>query len=259
MARKRKQKQKSTVVGMAGPNQPENNDSETTGVRTWLLPLAGVSLILVAGVVHGLQSQRWVSSTEIQTAADRLNDVPLKIGKWEGEVLEIPQAQLDIAGASGSLYRNYKSTDSGEVVQVMVVCGPHGPISVHPPTVCFTGAGWVVKALDETDVSNEGGDQSLGRFRVALFEKSLPQGAVRMRTYWAWSSQETWSAPENPRFEFAGSRYLYKIYVSTLIPSRQGLQPQNDGKNPDADNADRCVEFMREFLPELAKHSVGSL
>jgi hypothetical protein len=55
---------------------------------------------------------------------------------------------------------------------------------------------------------------------VAEFEKKTPTTFERHRVRWAWTTDGTWTAPDNPRlaFGFPAARELFKLYVVTAVP-----------------------------------------
>jgi len=217
--------------------------------------MLAVVLALGSGMLYGLQTHRWTIDTRVREAAEKLDRVPRIIGDWEGRDIEISEEQLEQAAAVGYINRRYRNSVTGEEVSVMVLCGPSGPISLHPPTVCFTGAGWKMDDLKrETVLKRETGDDNgpdnrLGRFQTARFQRTTPTGPIRMRTYWAWNADGRWQAPENSRFAFASAPYLFKIYVIAPAPAR----PKNTDTNTEK-TRDPSKEFIRVFLPAL-KHA----
>ncbi len=77
--------------------------------------------------------------------------------------------------------------------------------------------------------------------------------ASRVRLFWAWSTDGAkWQSPDHPRVKFAGSPYLFKIFIHREVD-------QADSKNSEGEslNDDPCVEFLREFLPEVKKAARG--
>jgi len=218
----------------------------------WLPPAVAIALVLIAGVVHGLQTNRWTPSRELDEAAARLKDVPYRFGEWTGTDREVPEDQMKQAGAVAWLHRVYRHRDSGRLVNVMILCGPHGPISLHPPEVCFTGAGFVLEDTPKlTDVAGAG-KQTQGRFFVCRFRKSTPAAVARMRTCWAWNAEGRWESPAEPRFAFAGAGHLYKIYVSESLPP--GAKKARD----ESETFEKGVSasFLRDFLPVLKKAGI---
>ena len=49
---------------------------------------------------------------------------------------------------TGYLLRTYTHRISGETFQVLLVCGKPGPTSLHPPDVCYQGAGYGTDAQE---------------------------------------------------------------------------------------------------------------
>jgi hypothetical protein len=106
------------------------------------LPLVtAVVLLALAGLVHGIWSDRWHTAPPMQDALDRLDAVPLAVGDWHGQALATDDQQRVQAEAAGCLYRRYEGP-TGTAVSILLVCGRPGPVSVHPPEVCFRGAGY---------------------------------------------------------------------------------------------------------------------
>jgi hypothetical protein len=211
-----------------------------------VVPIAvGVVLIIGVGVVDGVLTDRWGRDEKLQAAAQRLEkNVPVEVGDWNSTAVEISASQLQQAEAVGHFSRRFsRESNSEEQVSVLALCGPHGPIAVHPPTVCFVGAGWRPGyAPKKREFKDESGKKSLGTFWVTDFTKDVDGVPTTMRTFWGWSngSDAGWRASNNPRFEFAGSPFLYKLYVTVPV-------------DPNDDDDKTGEDFIRSFLPAIDK------
>jgi hypothetical protein len=191
-----------------------------------------------AGVTHGLLSNRWGPRPSMVAAASRLKrQMPQRIGNWvfrgEGKLKEDVQETLHCAGFVWSYYEH---VETGARVNVFVVLGPHGPIAVHTPEICFSsnnhqaqGERQVVRITDAQGNKHELWD---------VFFKANDVEAADMRVMYAWSSGGPWQAAQRPRFEYAGAPYLYKIQLSG--------PPRTEGTGFDA-----CSDFLQEFLAQL--------
>lgn len=221
---------------MASKNK--STSAATVPTRRLVVVLSALALIAVAGAVDGYFSQRWVSTELLHEASAALHDLPLTIGEWEGTEGEINPQQLKIAEATGALYRVYRHRTTQESFSVMLLCGPHGPISLHPPTVCFVGAGWNLTAAPESQDYIEGKSPGC-QFWQAKFDRSGDLRREAILTDWSWNNGQGWKASTDPRFEFAGSPYLFKLYVT--------------GSAPTDSEADRTVreEFVRQLTHEF--------
>jgi hypothetical protein len=209
------------------------------------LLLAAFALILSAGLVHGLWTNRWVPSDEPGASAARLQRLPRTVNDWDGEDREIPATQLAIGEIAGYQSRQYVNRLTGSKVEIMIVCGRPGPISVHTPEVCFGGAGYqMVGSETRVSVLPQGGAGGPSEFRSARMKKTNTPVPDTIRILWAWSSDGVaWQAPDYPRLAFAGPGHdaLYKLYVIRHV-----------AQSEEAPEDDACIEFVQPLLRELA-------
>jgi hypothetical protein len=196
-------------------------------------------LVASLGVVHGVYTDRWGPSGQLEQALAGLPRIPSRIDKWGGEDLPFDLQELSRAGIRGGVFRRYTNQDTREEISFLVVCGRGGPISVHTPDICYAGAGY--QQLDKEQRKEVAiGDGSSHTFSVARFAKP---GVVptQMEIYWTWSRDGIdWRAPENPRLALARAPALYKMYVSREFKpkSREESRPS-------------CETFLRQALPAI--------
>lgn len=210
------------------------------------LPLSllgiAVGLLLVTGFSHGLWTQRWQQSHELESAVARLDGVPTTLGSWKGEVVEPDREAFAQSGLAACVMRNYVERNRGSRVSVFLMCGRAGPTSVHTPEWCYGGAGYEMTAPPvRYALALEDGRES-AEFWTAQFIKTGAVSAVPLRIFWSWNAAGTWVAPAHPRLSFGRYPALYKLYFvhDDLTPT--GSLDQ-----------DQAVVFMRAFLPELSK------
>ena len=216
-----------------------------------IIPVVAGALLAASGILHAYQTGVWNSGKQLSQAAARLSQIPLSVGDWQGTPLEFDPRQLKAAEAAGALSRVYKSEDS-RPMNVMLLCGPHGPIALHPPTVCFTGAGYSQSCEVRRHVVHDAEHRELGSFWVADFDKLIDGAPVRIRTYWAWSDGHAWSAADAPRFEYAGAPVLYKLYVTHVVPN----SADDSEVTPDEAASDHVSDsdaFLRQLLPAIQR------
>ena len=198
--------------------------------------LFALTALLTGGYVHGLYSERWRTSNELEFGIERLPTVPLEIDGWKAEEIESNQAEFDLAGARGYWSRIYRK-DGQEILAILMV-GRAGRMSVHTPEVCYRGAGY---ELFGPPVPHDVGepDAALGRFWTANFMKPSAAGA-ELQLDWGWNCGHGWQAPASPRWEFAGRPALYKLYLSR----------SSAGGNTATQTA-IMDGFLRRFVPAL--------
>ena len=208
---------------------------------TRFLPLiVAASAVVAAGVVHGLRTDRWTAKADVAAAAARLDGVPTKVGEWDGHPIEIDDRQLALAEAVGHLSRIYVNRRTGAEVTVIVLCGRPGPIALHSPEVCYTGAGYSLDGEATTCPLKGDGVPAAEVFKGKFVKPGPPPDTLNV--FWAWKSDGPWGAPSSPRLTFVRSSILYKLYAI-----RRLARPDEDASQ------EPCLDFLREFLPELEK------
>lgn len=206
--------------------------------------ITALAIVLVTGLVHGLWSQRWSDGSDLERAVDRLRNVPLQIGDWQGVDLDLDKAKLERAEVAGYLWRRYTRSD-GQIVNVVVLCGRFGPLSVHTPDVCYGGIGFVkMEAPSRHAMALASGPPA--ELWTARFEKQGPAPEF-VRVFWSWSAGNGWLAPDYPRYTFRTAPVLYKLYVVHELTRAD--QPF-DG--------DAGVALLERLIPELSVALAGS-
>lgn len=210
-------------------------------LRTVLIVGSAVGLLVLAGVVDGVRSNRWGVPEDLQAAAARLSAVPHTVGPWTSVDLPIEQKILDRAEAVSSVSRAYRNSKNGAEVVVLLLCGPSGPIGAHTPDICYGGLGYKTTTPEarKTLTLPDGSTQT---YWSARFVKT--PGEPGLQVCWAWGTQGDWVASGAPRRDFALHHALYKLYASRTLGTAD-----RDGKpGPDV-----VQEFLTDFLPEVKK------
>jgi hypothetical protein len=207
--------------------------------------IAGIALAVAAtifsGVLQGRMRNRWGPSPETTLAAQRLAEIPQRCGDWQlvssGKLDETSERMLECAAY---FVRTYQNQTTGDVVNVTLLLGPPGPISVHTPEICLPSRNFQVMGKRE-EVAVGGDDAADDRFWALGYKANNLRGDL-LRVYYSWSVGGRWSAAGDPRFKYAGQPYLYKIQLSALMPAGADLQAD-----------DPCKLFLQDFLPAARK------
>ncbi len=222
------------------------------------IPLcSGMLLLIVGGVVHGMLTGRWEAS-DLSGVAARVHQVPLQINDWvcieEGAISD---AELKMAELHSYVMRHYRNQRTGAIVTMLLMCGPTGPVAVHPPTACYAGQGYeqigdltlhrVVPRQQTAESQSSPGTTMIDSLMTAQFRKPGRRSLQKARIFWSWSTSGVWKTPPSSRLEFAGSPLLFKLYVTQ---DAHDLLPL-DGTTPPE-------EFLRELLPVLRQSVFSS-
>lgn len=206
-----------------------------------LLPLLiAIPLVIAYGVTEGFWTNRWTLSSELKQAAERLDKVPLSFGEWQGQTKKIEQRFLEQGEVSGYILRDYVNPKTGETVQVLIICGLPGPTSVHTPDVCYRGAGYVMAAQETRHSEKVKSLAQTVEMWTANFRKPQSPISGQLRIYWTWTVDGQWNAPSSPRWQYAGQKILYKMYLV-----HQDLEDRTSGQDK------TCMDFLHEFVPRV--------
>ncbi|HJZ56180.1 MAG TPA: hypothetical protein VKE74_14535 [Gemmataceae bacterium] len=175
---------------------------------------------LIAGgaLLNGAATQRWSAFAPDPARTDSLHAAEIRFDDWQpAEVpTEMPTNERSIATS-----RRYTSASTGRTAVVTFISGVPGSVSTHTPDVCYPGSGYrTLHAPRRENLELPGG--RTGVCYVADFEKKKATRVDRVRVRWAWTTDGTWVAPDNPRWQFArqlaAAPVLYKVYVATTLP-----------------------------------------
>src|SRR5436305_193873 len=87
------------------------------------------------GFVQGSLNQRWGPSNATKLAKQELNrPLPERVGSWRLQQSEpLSPDVIALLQCDGYISRIYENDQTGDVVTVVVLLGPAGPIAVHTP------------------------------------------------------------------------------------------------------------------------------
>ncbi len=225
----------------------------TTKRAPIVLGLAVVAaLTLLGGAIQGRLRYRWGPPEALRAAVvDKLEKVPAAFGGLQNDRWQLKSSgvladdTLEMLECWGYILRTYENRRTGKVVSVTVLVGPVGPISVHSPEICYSSQNYV-KRDERQQVAIQSGAEQDDQFWALTFKtKTLREGLLRV--YYAWTANDHWSAPENARYAFLGSPYLYKIQLATELPAGSDLKKD-----------DACRDFLRDFLPVLRPQLIAA-
>ena len=204
----------------------------------------GVIVVLFGaiGFANVMKAPHGQSDTAVEVRS-RLERFPMEFGPWKGTVTTVPEKELRIAEAQAHLSRSYVNSVTKQAVSVLILFGEPGPLGAHTPETCYEGAGFrqlgnpVVRPIPNTP----------SEFWTTKFETgAFPPSTVQVT--WGWGTDGVWKASQNPRFDFASQRLIYKLYVNRVLPSSVSSTDQ-----------DPTDEFLTLFLKELQQSLTASL
>ena len=207
-----------------------------------------LGLTLVSGIIHGRMTDRWGVPQTSLDAAEKLAlfSEDVQFGDWKCESSSrMSDHVVEMLVCAEHIDRTYVNLRTGETVNVAVLLGPPGPISVHTPEVCYSSRDYdsrderhrvTVKTTDDTEHT----------FWALTFRSNRLDADI-LRVYYAWASGGPWAAPKEPRWAFSNCPYIYKIQLASHLPLGSDIQTD-----------DPCRRFLKDFVPALKSHLIES-
>lgn len=191
--------------------------------------LVAAALIIGAAIVHGAVTQRWSVFAPDPARTERLHALEVRFEDWQPT--EVP-TEMPTNERSTATARRYLSATTGQSAVVTIISGIPGSVSTHTPDVCYVGSGYKMLRGPRKETL-ELPSRATVTFYIADFEKKTATQTERVRVRWAWSTDGTWLAPDNPRWQFArqlsAAPVLFKLYVATPLPEADGdTTPEDD-------------------------------
>ncbi len=187
-----------------------------------------IALTLIAGVIDGQRRFRWGEDTEVTELAARLNQFPTKIGGWEttSELL-LDKSATGLLRPVTAIHRVYFNPQLQMKANVFLLLGPTGPTSAHTPDICFNSREYKMIGTRRVASVHPAGIKNSQCFVAQFQNRNI--SSEYLRSWYAWTVDGTWHAPERPRFNFAKSRYLFKMQIVAGYPSRQAMDQDDAG------------------------------
>jgi uncharacterized protein DUF3485 len=211
------------------------------GRHFWIVSLTGLIVLcgtIWGGWLHGRMATRWGADELLTSAGRRLvQPVSEQQGNWR-LVKETPFSAdvLRVLQCPAHINRAYVHQQTGEVVMVSVIIGPPGPIGAHTPEICYSSQDFELLGDRSPVTVVDRGELEHSFWQVSMEPRGVEH--TSQRVLYAWGTGSKWSATENPRLEYAGQPYLYKIQLAGPLSA------------PD-DEFKPCEDFLGWFLPEI--------
>lgn len=210
--------------------------------RDITLIFAGLAILCIGKIADSaINSVGTADTAALNDAVQRLDAIPQTIGFWDSTDNTLSQREIDVAGIEGYIRREYRNSATGYTINLTILCGQSGPMSVHPPTACFEGVGYTLASGPSVTSAKSTDSGFVYEFNKSSFRQGDAAVPEIVRVFWAWAPDGEWEAPANPRFAFRGQPYLYKIYVTD-----RGLEDHNNTALP------QIEAFLKDALPTIS-------
>lgn len=171
---------------------------------------------------------------EMSEFLDRVGQVPLQLGPWDGSANMPDGEHFSRAGDNVVLLRAYQHGNLQKPVVVQITFGPQGSVSQ---------AAAALEDGDSRDLGtiefNPGDAQHTARFRVWMSPADSPP---RLHVS-GMSDSGSWSPESEARQKLEGARHCYYVQASVELPSENPTEADIESAKQELD------DFLHHFVP----------
>ncbi|MFO0382391.1 MAG: EpsI family protein [Pirellula sp.] len=192
-------------------------------------------------------------SAEGEVPNFKLSNLPLVLGKWSGEEMEIMDETVQVMKAHDFINRLYFDDKGRRILLHVAIWVNDGQISPapHHPTICFPAAGWSIINRSYTEFLLEGNNRSM---ELIKFQKD---GTGVVTGHWYELGKTTFTTSEGffkQRVSLMGSRrwpFSVKFLLQTDAATIEQAEPVI------RDFAEVVREAFRELIESSSESNTG--
>ncbi|MBI4707315.1 MAG: EpsI family protein [Candidatus Omnitrophica bacterium] len=172
--------------------------------------------------------------------------IPLKIGDWVGQDIEVPQREYDMLSPDDLLMRQY-TNPKGESILLYIVVSIENREAFHPPELCYDGAGSQLFE-EKTEGINLGGKKPFSEIKAhVMYIKAKDRDELVLNWYIA----DTMVADN---FYLHQLNFVLKQIINHNSPGAMLRVSTPLVKGDMVSGMEREKRFLRELSPFLSQH-----
>jgi EpsI family protein len=199
-----------------------------------------VSLFIVVGIISALA---YFPGRKDITANIKVSALPLSIGSWKGEELEVSEKSYEILETRNLFLRNYKNPKGDTVTAYLIYSEDNRKVS-HPPEVCLMGSGLQIVSQKVVDIPLRDGAKL--KANAIISESNNRRDLV---VYWYKAGRLHTNSYLKQQLSVATGRMFGKRTAGALIR----ISTRIDERDPQS-ASDRVTAFIEELYPLLPKY-----
>jgi len=212
-----------------------------------ILPGAVAAIVLLAvsaGIRMRMEAAVHDRINATQFSPFDLADIPKTIGPWQGEDGELDPFIARKTGSTDYIMRRYTNSQTGAVLELLMLYGPAAEMGYHKPDACYPNAGY--KLVGGGDVrpiqfSQNADKRSVG-FRHQVFQRGEGSLADRQQVYFVWRYSDTYAFDLGQPSIFGRLPGMFKIQLSRGLAASESADGRANVANP-------CEDFLARLMP----------
>jgi len=190
-----------------------------------LVPLGGLSIVLRTTTVEPDREAK-------------LKTIPMQVGEWQGQDLEITESTAATLKATHALLRAYQNPDGTYLTLFIAYFRDQKYGSqIHSPRHCLPGGGWVVDNLIR--VPFKVGDQTVTANRMRISKRQY----VDEMFYWFETRSGSLSSEYALKFDLVRNSLLLRPTDAAMIR----LTVNRGNRSPE-----ECQQLVEKFVAQIA-------
>ena len=170
-----------------------------------------------------------------------LSSIPINIGGWESNELNMDKRIIKILGVDDILYRSFRKEDNVVYVYVGYYESQKEGALIHSPKHCVYGAGWDILEATKIDIKLK--NVSIHANKLIL-QKDVEK---RLVLYWYQNGRKTIANEYIAKLDLIKETILNRKSNGALV--RVSTQIKSNTKT----SLERTIGFIKVFYPYLAK------
>ena len=166
-----------------------------------------LALVLLAGALIATISAHFLGSgaEEEIVAAAPIEDIPQRVGRWNGTDVPVPDEVREMLTADAILHRQYRDIGYEITVWAIYWSSRNMVKGYHHPDVCWRNRGFRQESRDLVPIPAGGGTIPV---TVREFARSSETHAARqLILYWTQEGKRVWSEEDERRVQAAGDSH----------------------------------------------------
>jgi len=190
--------------------RPEPKNSPPPAVTSYTRSRRGspilATALLVSALVASITAQFLGSGVEQDIiAAAPIEDIPLRVGRWNGADVAVPEEVRELLTADAILHREYRDLGYDITVWVIYWSSRNMVKGYHHPDVCWRNRGYRQESRDLIPIEAGGGKVPV---TVREFARaSEAHGGRQLILYWTQEGKRVWSEEDERRVQAAGDSH----------------------------------------------------
>ncbi|MFT5696033.1 MAG: EpsI family protein [Myxococcota bacterium] len=202
----------------------------------------GLSLVVLA---TGAVSWDIHLRTPLEVEAESLDEIPIKIGNWQGEDIEVETGVAEMLDADFNVQRAYVHPVGGLIWLYVGYYGTErGGRPEHTPWSCYPSNGWNIVSQAVVDFGEDGDF----RANEIVVERD---GELRLVHFWYQSYRKNGMLGD---FDQAVERVRNRVVDGRADGSLVRLSTPLDGPDSDSGARLRLKQFGQQLAPLLREH-----